>query len=71
MENAMFESTDRDVSSRYEPILPSKPRPTIVLLHSSASSARQWERLADRLRDRFYVHAVDLHGHGARTAWRG
>ena len=67
----MFESTDRDVSSRYEPILPSKPRPTVVLLHSSASSARQWERLADRLRDRFYVHAVDLHGHGARTAWCG
>ena len=67
----MLESPGRDVSPRSEPSHPSKPRPTVVLLHSSASSARQWERLAEQLRDRFHVHAVDLHGHGARTAWRG
>lgn len=45
--------------------------PTVILLHSSASSARQWEALAATLAPRFAVHAVDLHGHGARPAWRG
>ncbi len=47
------------------------PRPTVVLLHSSASSARQWRALIEALRPRFCVHAIDLHGHGARAAWRG
>jgi pimeloyl-ACP methyl ester carboxylesterase len=40
------------------------PRPTLVLLHASASSARQWDALAESLRTTFEVHAIDLHGHG-------
>jgi pimeloyl-ACP methyl ester carboxylesterase len=44
-------------------------RPTVVLLHSSAASARQWDGLAGALRSDFEVHAIDLHGHGARPAW--
>jgi pimeloyl-ACP methyl ester carboxylesterase len=43
--------------------------PTVVLLHSSASSARQWDALAAALRPRFQVHAIELHGHGARPPW--
>jgi pimeloyl-ACP methyl ester carboxylesterase len=46
-------------------------RPTVVLLHSSASSGRQWERLSDALQVFFRVHAIDLHGHGAQSDWRG
>jgi pimeloyl-ACP methyl ester carboxylesterase len=42
------------------------PRPTLVLLHASASSARQWDALAESLRATFEVHAIDLHGHGQR-----
>lgn len=44
-------------------------RPTVVLLHSSASSARQWDALIRVLEPRFRVFAVDLHGHGARGGW--
>lgn len=44
-------------------------RPTVVLLHSSGSSSRQWAELVARLGDRFDTHAVDLHGHGARPDW--
>ncbi len=47
-----------------------KQRPTVVLLHSSASSGRQWEALTAALQPRFHVHAMDFHGHGARAAWR-
>jgi len=46
-------------------------RPTVVLLHSSASSARQWESLAALLKPAFHVTAVDFHGHGAQPAWAG
>ncbi len=46
-------------------------RPAVVLLHSSASSARQWSGLVAKLGERFDTHAVDFHGHGARPAWRG
>lgn len=46
-------------------------RPTVVLLHSSASSARQWTALAEALQPRFEVRTVDFHGHGARPAWSG
>jgi pimeloyl-ACP methyl ester carboxylesterase len=42
---------------------------SVVLLHSSASSGRQWATLADRLGRRFRAHAVDLYGHGATPAW--
>jgi pimeloyl-ACP methyl ester carboxylesterase len=46
-------------------------RPTVVLLHSSASSSRQWDRLAAALQSRAVVHAIDLHGHGAQRDWHG
>ena len=46
-------------------------RQTVVLLHSSASSARQWSALAERLSPRFDVRTVDFHGHGAQPAWSG
>lgn len=42
-------------------------RSIAVLLHSSASSARQWDTLARSLAARFDVHAIDLHGHGTRA----
>ena len=45
--------------------------PSVVALHASASSARQWQPLAAALAPRFRVHAVDLHGHGERSPWRG
>ncbi|HSW03694.1 alpha/beta fold hydrolase [Aquabacterium sp.] len=44
------------------------PRPTLVLLHASAASARQWDALAESLKSRFDVQALDLHGHGKRPA---
>jgi pimeloyl-ACP methyl ester carboxylesterase len=47
------------------------PRPTVVLLHSSAGSSRQWSALAERLARRYDVHAVDLHDHGTQQCWHG
>lgn len=44
---------------------------SVVLLHSSAASARQWVALARTLAERFHVHAIDLHGHGSRAPWPG
>lgn len=46
-------------------------RRTVVLLHCSGSSGRQWQPLADALRATHAVHAIDLHGHGRRAAWAG
>lgn len=46
-----------------------RPQPTVVLLHSSASSARQWDRLAETLKPRFHVHAIEFHGHGEQPTW--
>lgn len=43
--------------------------PTVILLHSSASSSRQWDALVQMLAGRYRVHAVDLHGHGRQAAW--
>jgi len=43
----------------------------VVLLHSSAASGRQWQALADALRARHEVHAVDFHGHGTQAPWPG
>jgi pimeloyl-ACP methyl ester carboxylesterase len=43
--------------------------PTVVLLHSSASGARQWRRLVDELKDRYRVLAVNLFGYGATSPW--
>jgi pimeloyl-ACP methyl ester carboxylesterase len=45
--------------------------PTVVLLHSSGSSGRQWDGLMTALQSRYRLHAVDLHGHGSTPAWVG
>jgi pimeloyl-ACP methyl ester carboxylesterase len=45
--------------------------PAVVLLHSSGSSGRQWDALAETLKSRFRLHAVDLYGHGATPPWSG
>lgn len=50
---------------------PAARRPTVVLLHASAGSARQWTALAEQLQTHFAVHAIDLHGHGVQPAWSG
>ena len=47
------------------------PRGTVVLLHSSAGSSRQWSALLERLGPRYDVRAVDFYGHGDRPAWYG
>lgn len=44
---------------------------TVVLLHASASSSRQWEGLRQVLEPHLPVRAIDLHGHGECPAWRG
>jgi pimeloyl-ACP methyl ester carboxylesterase len=41
-----------------------------VLVHCSASSARQWKALADQL-GRFQSVSLDLYGHGNRKRWHG
>lgn len=43
--------------------------PTVVLLHSSGSSGRQWELLSARMRRRYRVVTVDVHGHGTTPEW--
>ncbi len=48
-----------------------RARPTVVLLHSSAASSRQWDALAALLRLDCDVHAIDLHGHGGQPPWHG
>jgi len=43
--------------------------PVVLLVHSSASGNRQWRRLADELKDRYRLIAVNLFGYGATAAW--
>jgi len=45
--------------------------PTVILLHSSGSSGRQWDTLVGALQSRFRLQAVDFHGHGYTPAWPG
>ena len=45
--------------------------PVVVLVHSSASSARQWRRLIENLKDRFRIRAVNLFGYGKTPSWPG
>ena len=44
-------------------------RPTVVLLHSSAGSSRQWSALAQRLEPLYDVRTVDFHDHGTQRRW--
>ncbi len=44
-------------------------RPTVVLLHSSASSSGQWRLLIDQLSADFHVLAPDLQGCGKSAPW--
>ena len=43
--------------------------PTVMLVHSSVSGARQWNRLIENLKDRFRVRAVNLFGYGKTPPW--
>lgn len=56
--------------STIHPISPSRPqRETLVCLHSSGSSGRQFDALAKALESRFRVVAPDLIGYGDRRRW--
>lgn len=43
--------------------------PAVMLVHSSASGARQWRRLIDDLKTDFHVRAVNLFGYGRTPPW--
>ena len=43
--------------------------PTVMLVHSSVSGARQWRALMDDLKSHFYVRAVNLFGYGKTPPW--
>lgn len=45
--------------------------PPVVLIHSSVSGNRQWRTLADALKDRYRVLAINLYGYGQTTPWPG
>ena len=45
--------------------------PPVLLVHSSASSHRQWRKLIERLSPRYRVIAPNLRGTGETTAWHG
>lgn len=45
--------------------------PSVVVVHSSASGYRQWQRLAETLRSRYRIIAVNLFGYGRTSAWPG
>ncbi|MGH8606816.1 MAG: alpha/beta fold hydrolase [Gammaproteobacteria bacterium] len=44
--------------------------PTVICLHASAGSSRQWQPLIKRLRSHYRVMAVDLYGHGLTPDWK-
>ena len=46
-----------------------EPRDTLICLHCSASSGRQWKALADSLADDLTVLTPDLLGYDGRTPW--
>ncbi len=45
--------------------------PTVLLLHSSASSGKQWRALSALLEDEFRLLAPDLYGYGGTDPWPG
>ena len=48
-----------------------RSRPTVVALHCSGSSRRQWRQLTEELEDRFDVVAPDFLGAGSIGPWFG
>ena len=46
-----------------------EPHDTLICLHCSASSGRQWKALADSLADELTVLTPDLLGYAEKTAW--
>ena len=46
-------------------------RPTVIALHCSGSSGRQWQSLGEALGDRFALVAPELYGCGTRDQWNG
>jgi pimeloyl-ACP methyl ester carboxylesterase len=46
-------------------------RPTVICLHSSASSGGQWRTFVNMMQPGFRVLTPDLHGHGTGPAWPG
>ena len=42
---------------------------TVICLHSSTSSSKQWQTLTESLSDRYRVVAVDLYGYGKTVDW--
>src|SRR4029434_10600870 len=45
--------------------------PAVVLVHSSASGHRQWQRLIEALQSRYRLIAVNLFGYGKTSSWPG
>lgn len=45
--------------------------PTVLCLHCSASSSRQFEPLSEIISDRFRVLAFDPYGYGDTPMWQG
>lgn len=50
---------------------PSTAPETVVLVHCSASSGRQWRALTEQLGGRFRALPIDLYGHGGNRGWAG
>ena len=46
-----------------------RPLATVVCLHASGSSSRQWSRLAERIGRHARVVAPDFYGHGEAPTW--
>ncbi|NIS15134.1 MAG: alpha/beta hydrolase [candidate division Zixibacteria bacterium] len=44
---------------------------TVICLHSSASTSKQWRALIDKLADNYHVIAPDLYGYGQSPVWNG
>ncbi|HPC11709.1 MAG TPA: alpha/beta fold hydrolase, partial [candidate division Zixibacteria bacterium] len=44
---------------------------TILCLHASTSSSKQWQPLAERMAARYRVVAADLYGYGQSPEWHG
>jgi len=45
--------------------------PAVILIHSSASGARQWRQLVESLQPRYRVMAINLFGYGNTSPWPG